>query len=164
MAIWFDCDASLNQPDPLVASTHNAPGQFGRGLIKKLLNTRPDVAQKLLEYAVEDWGGELRFLVATLGLLNARNVVQAQKIDKEPENKRRQKHGKRPLFSHTLLKVRPFIVQHERVEQGGHHNYRLHFVRGHFKHRRSGLFWWSMHARGDAKIGIVEKDYEVEGT
>jgi hypothetical protein len=163
MKVEFDCDASLNQKEPMYTATKPRLAQFGAGLVGTLSAKMPDVGKRLMEYAAEDWGGEVRFLVAVLGLLNARNVVQVQKIDRELENKKRQKHGKRPLFSHTLLKVRPFIVQHERIEKGGRHNYRLHFVRGHFKHRRTGLFWWSTHARGDAKVGMVEKDYEVEG-
>jgi hypothetical protein len=46
----------------------------------------------------------------------------------------------------------------------------LHFVRGHFKNytdeaplfgRLTGSYWWESHARGDANIGIVTKDYSI---
>jgi hypothetical protein len=42
-----------------------------------------------------------------------------------------------------------------------HRELRAHFVRGHFKARKSGVFWWSPHARGDLSRGMVAKDYEV---
>lgn len=36
---------------------------------------------------------------------------------------------------------------------------RAHFVRGHFKHKKNGLFWWNAHIRG---VGTPEaKPYEV---
>jgi hypothetical protein len=47
---------------------------------------------------------------------------------------------------------------------GSHNNYtpmRAHMVRGHFKHTKHGIFFWSPHMRGDFKRGVVTKDYEV---
>jgi hypothetical protein len=164
MMVEYDCDAALNVPDPLYAAIKPRHARFGAGLIATLLTIQPNIAKRLLEYALEDWGGESRFLVAILGLLNTRNVVQTETVDMELTNKKRERSGKRPLFSHDLIKVRPFITASgERATEGGHRDLRLHFVRGHFKHRRTGLFWWSMHARGDAKVGVTLKDYEIEG-
>jgi hypothetical protein len=163
MCIHFDCDAPIIK-EPFYDAIRPSVSDFGTNLLMDMVMHEPNVAKRLLEYGEEDWGGEARFLVAVLGLLNARNVVETQKIDHTEYNKKRVKQGKRELFSHTILKVRPFIVQHEVVREGGHRNIRMHFVRGHFKHRRTGLFWWSMHARGDAKFGKVEHDYvELEG-
>lgn len=164
LAMRFDADASLNMPDPLFSATTPQPARFGLGLMTELRLEKPDIFRKLLEYGLEDWGGETRFIVAVLGLLNARNVVRTEKVDKEFENIKRARKGKRPLFTHTLIKVRPFIVTRSEATTGkGHRNLKLSFVRGHFKHRKTGLFWWSMHARGDAKYGVVEHEYEVEG-
>jgi hypothetical protein len=42
-----------------------------------------------------------------------------------------------------------------------HRDLRLHFVSGHFKVRKSGVFWWNMHARGMGAKGFIDKDYEV---
>ncbi len=136
---------------------------FGRGLLVSMSARNPDIANRLMEYAVEDWGGEVRFMVAMLGLLNTRNVAQFSFVDKQPLNIKRAKKGKRPLFSHTTLKIRPEIwIAPGGDGSGDHRDLRLHFVRGHFKHRKTGLFWWSMHARGLAKHGFVDKDYEVD--
>jgi hypothetical protein len=118
---------------------------------------------KFIQYAYEDWGGEMRFMIALLGLLNARNVAQAETVNKEKHNIKRKKLGKPPLFSHILLKIRHEIYAHDAdgVAASQNRDLRLHFVRGHFKHRKSGLFWWSMHARGSGKYGTIDKDYVV---
>jgi hypothetical protein len=122
-----------------------------------------DIQERFAEYAYEDWGGEMRFMIGLLWLLNARNVAYTENVNKEKHNIKRKKQGKLPLFSHMLLKIRPEIYAHDAGSMAASQNrdMRLHFVRGHFKHRRSGLFWWSMHARGSGKQGIIEKDYVV---
>jgi len=152
-----------SEVDPLVeAIDGSCLADFGRGLLDRLMVHQPDAAMRLMEYAVEDWGGEIRFMVAVLGLLNTRNVAQHSFVNKELHNIKRAKQRKLPLFSHTVLKIRPQLwVNREGGEAGGHRDLRLHFVRGHFKHRKSGLFWWSMHPRGRKQLGIIEKDYEV---
>jgi len=162
MRVDFDCDATCTR-EPIYDAVRPNAADFGVDLMAEVLTFKPALGKRLLEYGQEDWGGEVRFLVATLGLLNARNVVQAEKVDHTQYNKKRAKSGKRPLFSHTLIKVRPNIVQHEQVAAGKSRAVRLHFVRGHFKHRQTGLFWWSMHARGDRELGKIEHEYEVEG-
>jgi hypothetical protein len=150
--------------DPLIdALDGRVLADFGRRMLNRVKAEAPDVADRLMEYAVEDWGGEIRFMVAMLGLLNTRNVAQFSFVDKKSHNIKRAKQGKRPLFSHTTLKIRPEIwMGHSGTGRGDHRDLRLHFVRGHFKHRKTGLFWWSMHARGHGKHGVIEKDYEVD--
>jgi hypothetical protein len=146
--------------DPLVDSlSERAFADFGTELLAK---TPLHIIKRLGEYANEDWGGELRFMIAMLGLLNTRNVVQFEDVDKTAFNKKRAKHGKQPLFSHKILKIRPRIIVRSGGEGSGEHrNLRQHFVMGHFKHRKTGLFYWSHHLRGKLEYGIIEKDYEV---
>lgn len=39
---------------------------------------------------------------------------------------------------------------------------RQHLVRGHFKIRRTGVYWWSPFLRGDGTRGTVKRvEYEV---
>ncbi len=47
----------------------------------------------------------------------------------------------------------------------------MHLCRGHFKTytaekpllgKTTGTFWWDAHIRGDSKVGLVDKDYEVK--
>jgi hypothetical protein len=100
-------------------------------------------------------------MTAILGLLNTRNVAETTNVDNEAANVKRVRHGKRPLFSHKILKIRPNIMAPRGQGSGDHRDVRLHFVRGHFKQRASGLFWWSTHVRGKLEHGYVSKDYEV---
>jgi len=111
-----------------------------------------------------DWAGEIRYLVAILGLLNARNVTETERIDFKKLNKRRAGQKKFPLSAHTLLKIRPahkpsLIGASGDVARSG--ELRAHFVRGHFKTRSTGIFWWGPHMRGRLEHGYVSKDYEV---
>ena len=46
----------------------------------------------------------------------------------------------------------------------GNRDGRAHMVSGHYKRRRTGLFWWSHHMRNERNIetrGFVDKDYNV---
>jgi hypothetical protein len=131
--------------------------------VEFMMSLPKDVQTRFVEYAYEDWGGEMRFMIAMLGMLNARNVVEVETVNKDEHNIKRKKQGKLPLFSHKLLKIRPQIYVHDARNMAASQNrdMRFHFVTGHFKHRKSGLFWWSMHARGSVKHGAVDKDYLV---
>lgn len=164
-AVVIDTTSCETAKDPLMAALAGySEADFGHLMRERLRKTRPDLFDRLAEYVLEDWGGEVRFMVAVLGLMNTRNVVHTQNVDNTQHNVKRIKRGKLPLFSHKLLKVRGRISERNAGEpvSGQHRELRLHFVQGHFKHRKTGLFYWSWHARGDSRVGVVEKDYEVE--
>jgi hypothetical protein len=39
---------------------------------------------------------------------------------------------------------------------------RQHLVRGHFKIRKTGVYWWAPFLRGDARHGTIKRhEYEV---
>lgn len=38
---------------------------------------------------------------------------------------------------------------------------KLHWVRGHFKTRKTGIFWWTAHPAGRKELGVVHKRYSV---
>jgi len=163
-AHWFDAEKCTGARDPLVAAVRPDMADFGHKMVADLMKTAPDIVKRLGQYAIEDWGGEIRFMVATLGLLNARNVAETTKVNNDTMNAKRKRYGKRELFSHHVLKVRPSVVvwRNSRDSAEGHRDLRMHFVRGHFKTRASGIFWWSMHTRGKLQHGTVTKDYEVD--
>ena len=155
----FNTEASLE-----LALDCRCQADFGQKLLARLEVTHPDISRRLAEYAVEDWGGEIRFMVAVLGLLNTRNVAQFHAVDKTEHNRKRAKQKKQPLFSHTVLKIRPELWLGRSGGSNGpgdHRILRSHFVRGHFKHRKTGLFYWNHYVRGNKKYGKIEKDYEV---
>src|SRR4051812_24567567 len=58
-----------------------------------------------------DWAGEGTFLLATIGLLNARNAIEFEVRDFSRLNKARAKNGKRLLMEHKILKISHRQVQ-----------------------------------------------------
>lgn len=151
-------DMDMSHPLDGVDISRFTHADFGYKLVESL---PADIQSQLGEYALEDWGGEMRFMIAVIGLLNARNVVYQVPVDKERHNAKRIKNKQLPLFSHKLLKIKPeiYVRDWRDSQEQQHKDLRMHFVRGHFKHRKTGLFWWSMYVRG--KQGFVAKDYEV---
>src|SRR5262245_49186281 len=128
-ALLFDAEEATGD-DPLINAVKTKPAAFGMGLMVSMALKAPDVAKRLMEYAMEDWGGEFRYMISILGLLNTRNVVHTTPVDNTAMNKKRARHGKRELFSHTLLKVRPSIIVRTGGDNpGGHRNLRMHYVR-----------------------------------
>jgi hypothetical protein len=135
------------------------------GPLLKLGAGKPELLQELITLSAEDWGGEVRFLFALLGLLNCRNVPLLETVDKTEHNRKRNRRGMLPLFSHIMLKLHPLRKRDLTPQASDEHHHgelRSHFVRGHFKQRKSGLYWWSMHRRGDPTRGTVEKEYQIE--
>jgi hypothetical protein len=123
-----------------------------------------DPNHQLFKLCQADWSGEIRYLFSVLGLFNARNVVEVERVDKTKHNKARAKHGNPPLCSHTILKIR---AMHRRSflgvrGEGSHGDVRRNFCSGHWKNRRTGLFWWNPHWRGNPQRGTITHDYLVE--
>lgn len=78
------------------------------------------------------------------------------------QTKKRKKQGfKLPLISYSRVKIRqsPIIKYIGSSDPSGIET-RAHLVRGHFKRRKSGMYWWSPFVRGNQKLGIKNKDYE----
>lgn len=124
----------------------------------------PDYAvNEYLRIAQTDWLGEIRYLFAVLGLLNARNVVEQSTTDYTKLNRARARNGKLPLFEHKVLRIRalhrPSLAPISSPKGSG--EVRACFVRGHFKQRATGLFWWGPHVRNKHAKGFVAKDYIV---
>jgi hypothetical protein len=165
----FEANASLlgvefNTKDQINDPAANNLGEFGKYI-------RPTVArfcppgylhniEKLQELNASDWGGEVHYLFAVLGLLNSRNVAEHHEVDNAAFNKKRAKHNKPPLSSHTLLKIRA-LHRHSFSRPGrppsSSDEIRKHFVVGHWKTRKTGLFWWNPYMRG--KHGLITHNY-----
>jgi hypothetical protein len=106
----------------------------------------------------EDWIGEPGFIIATLALLQSRNAAETELVEPR-SNQRRRLLRQTPLYSYHLVG----IPQRYRIRQGISADepmqLRAHFVRGHFKVRRTGIFFWSSYQRGNPALGFVHKDY-----
>jgi hypothetical protein len=117
----------------------------------------------IVEMAGRDWGSEVHFLLSTLALLNAQNAVEVEPVSKDTHNAKRSRKGQFPLSSHKVIHIHPRLQALASSTTGSdRHPLRAHMVRGHFKHRKSGLYWWSPFMRGDRNLGLVTKDYQLD--
>ena len=136
------------------------PSEFAIGVVKV---GGASLHEMNFKGTLTDWAGEGSFLVATLALLNSRNVVESTSVSFAKKNKAAAKSGQLPLYDHHVLSITKRYIKRNMdpstVSDG--RKFRLHFVRGHFKVRRTGVFFWHHHSRGDSKIGHVDKDYDL---
>lgn len=106
----------------------------------------------------KDLGGEGHNLFAILMLLMARNAVTTRPSNLTKINRARRKRGRIELLDHVEVDMSLSRVQRRRHDLGagaGHRPTRLHMVSGHLKVRKSGIYWWRPHLRGDASKGVV---------
>lgn len=100
-------------------------------------------------------------VMAQVALINSRKIIDV--VEKPAPafiNKQRLKKNKPPLCSYSIIKIKPYIAQ-EYQNQGGTKNKSLHWVRGHFKARKTGVFWWSAHQAGNREQGEIKSGYLV---
>ena len=144
---------------PVPSSYHSAQfeGPGSQGYVERRIGV-----------ALGDWSGEWMFWLAVVALLNSRNAVATEAVDVTRENARRRRirSGRPDLLSYTRCIIAPRLRDRLReadAARAAPAAVRAHFVRGHFKARKTGLFWWSPFLRGDVKSGLVMKEYEVRG-
>ncbi len=108
--------------------------------------------------------------------LHCKNITLREVVPSQPRVMvTGRKHGApKKLVRYHVLDIEPMrrVLRGEggMGERGEGVKQALHVCRGHFKDyrqrglfgKRKGLFWWDQHARGDVKVGIVEKDYAVK--
>lgn len=115
---------------------------------------------------MKDLEGEPSFLRAMLLLLNSRNAVAIEPEDMSRLNKVRRKNGKVPLLNRSIVRISLSAVQARRAYGSTtvpNEARRLHLVRGHFKVKKHGIYWWNSHMRGDPKFGSTGRDrYELK--
>jgi len=113
---------------------------------------------------MEDLSGEFAYTQALVLMLNTKNsVIQHTKEDLSRLNKARAKHRKPPFKEFTITNLRLNKV-HRKLESAAgisREVARKHLVRGHFKLRSSGVYWWSSHIRGIKDQQIKRTEYKV---
>jgi len=112
----------------------------------------------------EDYGNnssELMLIKALLILLNTRNGTNISDVDLSKLNKSRAKSGKQPLLSHRIVNLRESLCRRYGDTGRPTGRVRVHRVRGHFKVRSTGVFWWGDFVRGNPQAGMVTHDYRV---
>jgi len=123
-------------------------------------NFMKKVVQQSWEMDIE---GEPPFCEAVIAMMNSRNAIEHRDVDLTGLNHARAKRG-RPLFM-------PYRTTHLRLSQAQTRAFRAgllsredagrHSVRGHFKIRKTGIYWWSPFLRGDPTKPLKRQEYVV---
>jgi hypothetical protein len=75
-------------------------------------------------------------------------------------NKKRLRLGKLPLCEYHVVDLNKEIKQYLKQVNGDVvHGVRFHWRRGHFKIRKTGIFWWNPHTAGRIEQGEIQKEY-----
>jgi hypothetical protein len=113
--------------------------------------------------ALSDIEGEGGFIEGVLAAINSRNLVSvSEPNDMARVNKARRRVGRPELLSFRTVRLSLSRAVERQRSAGNGDPMPLHMVRGHFKVRKSGIYWWSPFWRGDAAAGVVSrKGYEV---
>ncbi|MCK1670359.1 hypothetical protein [Bradyrhizobium sp. 150] len=128
---------------------------------EKMLQTfLSDVVGQSWEPDIE---GEAPFAETIIAMMNSRNAIEHRPVDLSGLNKARAKRG-RPMFL-------PYRTTHLRLSQAQTRAFRAglltredagrHRVRGHFKIRKTGIYWWSPFFRGDPTKPLERQEYNV---
>lgn len=94
--------------------------------------------------------------------INSPHVTERRASDLSKINKKRIKKGNLPLLEHHVIdlsrRVREGLSLSGMVDE---HGRRLHFRRGHFKVRKTGVFWWNEHLAGRKELGTITAEYKA---
>lgn len=122
----------------------------------------PEDVEKMRNNALFDLLQEWRFILGLLAAINSRNVISySDPITYEKLNKQRAKKGVPPLHEHREVRLSFSRVQRNRIGSDNPIDIQAHPVRGHWKLRSTGLFWWSPFIRGTGPVR--HKPYLVRG-
>lgn len=147
---WFDPKTfSHNHGDPQVEITMDDSA---------LETARDQDLEHIGKYAL--------IIGATLTALNSPTIIDGVEKDFTEWNKKRVKHGQHTLSNHISVNLKREIIAALKaqnaplVDPNDRNPCKIHWRRGHFKHRKTGIFWWSPHlaGRGDS---VQEKTYIV---
>lgn len=162
ISIWCDePDPVLDEPFLLKVTV--AP--YWREALTLIAASAPDLLPVLKKNADHDWAGEPWFWLAVMALLNAKNGATSEyRPAPEKLNRARLKAGKTVLadFHQLTLRVGPRAAGEPRGTAAERAAMRAHTVRGHFKIRRTGIYWWRPFIRGDVAGGFADKRYKVK--
>lgn len=173
VAFWVDWTKEIGQHATTDAEASKAleasllpfvPPQ-SRGLLTHLRsNGLTGDVERLLAANVDDVRGEICYVIAALCLLNTKNYVSVDPVDLVKQNKARMRRRKAPLLSYSTVRIRLSKQERAAAKAFGmtREEMRKHVVRGHFKVRRSGIYWWRPYIRGSAAVGEVKRsEYKV---
>lgn len=118
---------------------------------------------------LNDLSDETTVAIKMITCLNAKNIHEVTIDAPVKLNAKRAKKGKTPFYEYKTLDI---FVNGDVVRTRNRNRVasalsllrnssKFHSVMGHFKHRKSGIFWWSDYVRGSKENGIVDKEYSI---
>jgi hypothetical protein len=147
---------------------HMMPGisPHGVGIISMVLSSANKAMIRDFTTKWEcDMQGEGGWVNCFLAMLNSKNpCVEHTSVDLSRLNKSRRKLGRSEFLPYQRTRLAMSRSQARIAQARGidREAARAHLVRGHFKIRSSGVFWWSAFVRGDASKGEVKRqEYET---
>ncbi len=123
--------------------------------------------QDAINKYVNSWrvnmGGEARFFLGTIMLLNSRNLADVKEVSVRDANRVRRSNDLQSIVTHHRVSIKLTKVSRNRMNSQGIPvgEMAYHMVRGHWKVRKTGVFFWRPHFAGNRDKGTVVKDYDV---
>jgi hypothetical protein len=129
------------------------PCRFYAKMVERL---SPAQLKQLEASAASNLVGESKRVIASIALLNSRNAVEIADVDVSKINRKRT-GNKLKRLSHSIvtIKLSPRQAASAQTQQLSEAEIREHIVRGHFKVRKSGIYWWRPFVRGRSEIGVL---------
>jgi hypothetical protein len=111
----------------------------------------------------KDIEGEPPFIDTVIAMMNSRNAIENRPVDLSALNKQRIKKRKPPFLPYQTTHLRLSQAQTRAFRAGliSREEARHHSVRGHFKIRTTGVYWWSPFFRGDPTRPMERQAYVV---
>lgn len=125
-----------------------------------------DIVRRMFRSEIASLKGEILLLHAAFCMMNSRNCVEYVPADLTKLNKARKAKRKEPLVTYSTVEIALSKAdkRYAAKENPTKAEIKQHLVRGHFKIRKSGVFFWRPYIRGDAKHGEVRRTrYDVTG-
>jgi hypothetical protein len=125
----------------------------------ELLQAAASVGDEYVRAKIRDISDDIKPLIGMLILLNSKNGVDTRQHEPPVKlNKARRKRGQPELISYHEVTIK--LGSGDQRAAGRHgltpEEIRRHLVRGHFKVRKSGVYWWRSHIRGSEAKGEVQ--------
>jgi hypothetical protein len=109
-----------------------------------------------------DWGNDIVYLAGHMAMFHARNGVLREDKRQIVRTGTSPKLIKPRLRSYkTLSLILPTQEKGETGTDGERSSPSLHLVRGHFKAKKNGIYWWQPHWRGSTEQGVLLKEYRA---
>ena len=111
--------------------------------------------ERLMDEALYDIAGEWRFVLTLLMMVNSKNLLEFKEIDRTKLSKARVRRNRPPSPNYSEIHIHLTKTFKNKCKNIGMSRIesRAAMVMGHFKVRKTGIFWWSPYERnGEATV------------